>query len=720
MGSCIICGTSVDGYTCSSHEEDVLFEFTGNRPGQLTPGRYYRGTVDGYADFGVFVDVGDSVTGLLHKSELDTRLESLDWEPGDTVFVQVTGIRDNGNVDLGWSIRQEERSFRGVLIDDPEGDRKPDEGDDADGTADDGSVAQAGNANGESGGPSASDGGTETSGGDATVATNGAGGGGGAATDEAAGGGPTPDEGPATPDGRPDDAADAEADPGDDLERVTVGSLGDRVGETVRIEGRVVSIRQTSGPTVFELRDETAAVKCAAFVEAGVRAYPDVEVDDAVRLEGEVEERRGELQVETEALARLDGEDETAVFDRLEAAIDAEARPDDVELLADHEAVVAVEDRLVEAATAIRRAVMEERPVLIRHTATADGYVAGAAVERAILPLVASEHAREDAKYHYVERKPLDDPVYDMDAATDDATEMLDAKERHDEQLPLVVLVDAGSTRESVDGYRLLDLYGAERLVVDANHPDEDVVEDVSTVVNPGLTGADAGDATTTALAANLAALVEESVREAVAHLPAVSYWEDAPEAYVDLAADAGVDAATARTLREAVAMEAYYQSYSDKRQLVADVLFAPDRDLAGHVSEQFRVKLDDELETARENLSTDEARGIEFAVLDTDAYTHRFDFPPTGLLLDALHREGRDDTDATLVTIGLGEDELRLRATEHVDVRAVGEAVRERVPDAGVRVVGGRDGSLEFLSGERAAVLDAAVAAVAEELSAS
>ncbi|MFB6311055.1 MAG: S1 RNA-binding domain-containing protein, partial [Salinirussus sp.] len=119
MGSCIICGTSVDGRICDLHEEDVVFEFRGDRPSQLTPGRYYRGTVDGYADFGVFIDIGDSVTGLLHRSELDRRLESLDWEPGDVVFVQVQDVRDNGNVDLGWSIRQGESEFRGTLIDDP-------------------------------------------------------------------------------------------------------------------------------------------------------------------------------------------------------------------------------------------------------------------------------------------------------------------------------------------------------------------------------------------------------------------------------------------------------------------------------------------------------------------------------------------------------------------------------------------------------------------------
>jgi len=96
-----------------------MFEFRGEHPNQLTNNRYYRGSVDGFAEFGVFVDIGDSVTGLLHRSELDQRLDSLDWDPGDEVFVKVKNVRDNGNIDLGWSIRQEDREFRGVLVDDP-------------------------------------------------------------------------------------------------------------------------------------------------------------------------------------------------------------------------------------------------------------------------------------------------------------------------------------------------------------------------------------------------------------------------------------------------------------------------------------------------------------------------------------------------------------------------------------------------------------------------
>ena len=111
MANCIICGTSADGPICEVHQEDVAFEFESDHPSQLTPKRFYRGRVDGYADFGVFVDIGD-VTGLLHRSKLDRRLESLDWGVGDDVFVQVNDIRDNGDIDLGWSIRQEEAAFR--------------------------------------------------------------------------------------------------------------------------------------------------------------------------------------------------------------------------------------------------------------------------------------------------------------------------------------------------------------------------------------------------------------------------------------------------------------------------------------------------------------------------------------------------------------------------------------------------------------------------------
>jgi RecJ-like exonuclease len=729
-----------------THEEDVWFEFRGDRPDQLEPGRYYKGTVDGFADFGVFVDLSPGVTGLLHRSELDRRLESLDWEAGDTVFVQVKNIRDNGNVDLAWSKRQRGSEFRGARIhapgseedgdpirDDSEADRPvrqtpmgrsgrrsatdgPQRSSDAE---DDSATGQSANADAAE--TPSRDGGSQSPAADSTRDATDRDEPGIEASadaeperdaDAAAGSEQSEAVSASERTGSESESASAAADL-EDRERVPISELGDRVGDVVRIEGRVVGVRQTGGPTVFELRDESGVVDCAAFVEPGVRAYPEVEVDDAVRLEGEVELRRNELQVETEALRRLEDEEARAVEDRLAQALTDRARPDEVTPLVPHEPVEAVGDRLRDAAEAIRRAILESRPIVVRHTATADGYVAGAALERAVLPFIREEYARSDAEYHYFVRRPLEEAVYGMDAATNDVTQMLQNQDRHDEKLPLVVLIGVGSTNESRDGLGLLGVYGASRVVVDTGMADEEIEEDTEVLVNPGIEGVASADLSTGALGANLAAAVNEDVREDLRHLPAVSYWEGTPQAYVDLAAEAGYDESQTRHLREAVALEAYYQSYEDKRELITDILFDDSGGLAEHIAEQFTLKMNDEVETAEANVERRTVEGTDVVLLDADSYTHRFDFPPTTLLVDELHRRNR--TDGPVVTVGVKTDELFVRTTEDLDVREIAERAREAVPEGGIAVAGVREGRIEFLSGARDRVVDAVVDAAAE-----
>ena len=706
MPNCIICGTSSDGPICDVHQEDVVFEFRGDQPSQLTPGRFYRGTVDGYADFGVFINIGN-VTGLLHRSKLDRRLESLDWDVGDDVFVQVNNIRDNGDIDLGWSIRQSDREFRGVLVDTPEGDYLADEYDEnGEAEADESSETTAESESGRE---------PETATEEATEADTTEEEAAEVKADEQTGGNPSDEEladiaGEAEPDAEEsseETGADtgAETEPEGDIDRVPVETLREHVGDVVRLEGEVVSARQTSGPTVFELRDETGVVDCAAFVEAGVRAYPDIEADDYVRLDGEVRLRRDEIQVETESLVELEADAKATVEQRMDDALDDQASAESVESLADDEAIEAITDDITDAATVIRRAVLESRPVVVRHDATTDGYVAGAAVERAILPLVEEQHASADAVYHYFDRRPLEDGVYDMNDATKDVTRMLGDRERHDEKLPLFVFAAAGSTAASTDGLELLDIYGAPRVVLDGRPADSEVVDEIDSLVT-------VAERTATTVAANVAAAANGDVRDDLTHLPAISYWDDTPEAYVELAAEAGVDDETAKQLREAIALEAFYQSYEDKRELIVDLLFEKRTGLAEQVSEQFGQKLEAELETATANLDERSVDGATVAVLDTDAYTHTYDFPPTRLLLDELDR--RLDVDAV---VGVATDELHIRTDATLDLEAIVASLQLEAPEAGVAAPGARQPKLEFLAGERDAVLDELVDILAEQV---
>jgi RecJ-like exonuclease len=686
MGSCIICGSSTDGRVCELHEEDVVFEFRGNQPDQLSPRRYYRGTVDGYAEFGIFVDIGDSVTGLLHKSELDQRLDSIDLEPGDTVYVQVQNVRDNGNVDLGWSIRQDRSHFRGALVDDP--------------TADEELLLEEDDEPAESSPkPTADD-----------VSK----------TERSSSSEPDPDESDEEPAATPEEQAQSESTEDTstpEFESVTIDRLEEYVGKRVRLEGEIETARQTSGPTVFELRDETGSVECAAFEEAGVRAYPEVGEGDVVRIEGEVERRRNELQVETEALVLLEDDEREEVTERMQEAMVQRARPGEFEPLTDDPAVEAIEEPIRDAATAIRRAVIEGRPVVVRHAATADGYVASAAIERATLPLVREEHGTAESEYHYFDRRPLDGSVYDMDDATKDVTTMLQNRDRHGETLPLFVFVAAGGTAESIDGFDLLDTYDARRVVIDERAIETGVADAIDVLVSPTLEGE--FETTATVLGANVAAQVNADVRGDLRHLPAISFWEDTPEQYAELASETGYEPADTTNLREAVALKAFYQSYEDKRELISDLLFADEADdpvgLAGHVAEQYRTRMDSEIETAEANLEEYDAGGETILVLDTQAYTHKYEFPPAPLLLEELYRRHREDG---VALVGLGEDEAYIRSDTDIDVRSVAEAAREHTPGAALDVRGAREGRVEFLVGERDNAREALLEALGAELS--
>jgi RecJ-like exonuclease len=638
-----------------THEEDLWFEFQGSSPDELTPGRFYRGTVDGFAEFGVFVDIAPRVTGLLHRSEIPQRLESLEWAPGDTVFVQVKGIRDNGNIDLAWSIRQRPEEFRGAEIDDPSGESS---GTPAD--AEDTSTAPVKH---------------------------------------------TPDP-TAPPSAEEPSRAVPQAEP------ATLDELTEKVGERVELAAIVDAIRQTGGPTIFELTDHTGTVDVAAFEQAGVRAYPAVEVGDVIEVIGEVEQRRGDLQVETEELEILGPDAAMAVRESMEAARGAAAEPDEETLLGDVSDLAPLRGGFIAVATAIRRAVIDERPVVIRHRADAPGTMGAAAIERAVGTMISERADRADAVHHRLTRRPLDDPAYDMDAATRDVTRLLEDAARHDEPTPLVVLVGISAPAVAAPGVELLTIYDVETVAVEATPIDAAVREHLSELVAPSRDEVPIA-LTDGIMGATLAAMIEPAVTDAVAHLPAASAPTDAAPVYRELASAQGYDEPHLVAVHQAISMEAFFQAYQGKPQLIGDLLFEdPTGDLVAHIAGQYEEKLETELRTAAANVTEQTVEGRAVRLLDAETYAHRFEFPPRALLAESLHAEFAATEE--VVTVVYGTDDLYLHDARGVDLDAVTSAVEAAVPTAQLQLVDRRTHHFSFLHGARDAVIDAVVAATA------
>ncbi len=641
MSECIICGTEVEGADiCSIHEEDVLFTFTGSDPHDLVEGRYYEGTVDGLADFGVFVDLGNGVTGLLHRNELDQRLESLDWTEGKTVCVQVKGIDESGEVDLASSIRQSSAEFRGTL-------------------------------------------------------------------EHGADAGPAPDP----------ESVHSESDSSsllsgrmmdEDLDRTKIRSIEQFFGRDVVLEGVVTDIRQTAGPTVFTLTDESGSVECAAFAGAGVRAYPDLEDEDPVRLRGTVEHRFDDFQIEVEALERLEGLEAEDVVQRVATGESIPESIDELPLLYADPANEAIETELREAAATMRKAVEADRTIRLRHPVTVDGYVAAAALERGIEATAVEDGEFERGRVH---RRPLEDPVYDLAAAIEDIEDLVaDPTDPN----AMVVLVSMGSDTPATEAFDLLDAYGVEYYVIDTTNPKPSTLDRVDPLVNPWCGEGTYPIPTTTSLAVNVAGLLAESNRDDFVHLPAVCEPEDRPATADRLMADSSYDDTDVGRMNEAIAIEAYYQPWEDKRALIRNLLFERPPGSIQPISDQYREKLDRAVETARHNARVSEVDGTTFLALDTASFGNRFEFPPDRVLLREL-LAAEHDGDA--IGVAIGENALTVVGADSIDLRSLADALDTRLPEAGIDLQGDQSGQIRFLQGCRdelpAATVDAIAATV-------
>ena len=191
-------------------------------------------------------------------------------------------------------------------------------------------------------------------------------------------------------------------------------------GKTVAIEGEIAQIKQTSGPTIFTIVDETGTQNAAAFIEAGVRAYPEAELGDIVKVIGEVMMRNNQLQIEVDMLTILSEDEAAAVRARIEKALDLRSEPEDIPLLVKSEVMEQLRPEMKKVAKIIRKAVFTSQPIILRHHADADGICSAVAIEQAVVALIRESGGDFDADYFLFKRAPSKAPFYEIEDITRD------------------------------------------------------------------------------------------------------------------------------------------------------------------------------------------------------------------------------------------------------------------------------------------------------------
>ena len=488
------------------------------------------------------------------------------------------------------------------------------------------------------------------------------------------------------------------------------------VGKQILIKGEVIQVKQTGGPTIFTIADDSGLVFCAAFERAGVRAYADIDSEMMVRVIGEASLRNNQVQVEIKSMKRLWGGEASRVKELIEQAIDRRAEPSDIEFLVKSEIMTRLLPAMKQVAKEIRRAVLKSQPIVVRHHADADGITAAVAIEMAILPLI-TEVGGPDAEYHNYRRAPSKAPFYELEDVTKDLTYALEDQTRHGQKMPLIVLMDNGSTEEDVPAMRQAQVYGLEMLVVDHHHPHKIVDQFLIAHVNPAHQGGDFG-LTTGMLATEIARMIYPSVESKIKHFPAVSAVGDrseAPEAaaYIKLVEDK-YSREDLKKVALALDYEAFWQRFNDGRGLINDILCLGRLDrhqrIVELLCEQANAAIDEQLRASMGNVkSTRLPNGIVMNVLDVENFAHKFTFPPPGKTSGEVHdRLCKKFAGKPVVTIGYGPDfaVLRSKAVKMNIPRMVKELMEE-IPNGGVS--GGGHlvvGSIKFVGGMRKDVL--------------
>jgi RecJ-like exonuclease len=585
-------------------------------------GARYHAVVNGVVDYGIFVDISDNVSGLVHESNLDRS-----YEVGDRLIVELTEIKDNG--DIAFDAADPE-DYRTLTVE-----HEPD----------------------------------------------------------------------ITP----------------------VTSLS--VGESATIEGHVTQIKQTGGPTIFHVGDETGIVACAAFEEAGVRAFPEIRVDDVVQVNGLVEEREGAHQLEVDSMRALSGEREAAAKQRLDESLGERAAPHAVEPLVEWPAFESLRGDLEEVARLLRRTVLEGRPIRVRHHADGDGMCAAVPLQLALENFIAEVHEDSDAPRHLFKRLPSKAPFYEMEDVTRDLNFALEGRARHGQKLPFLLMLDNGSTEEDVPAYRNLAHYDIPIAVVDHHHPDPDAVDSLLDAhVNPYLHGEDYR-ITTGMMCVELARMIDPGIGDDLRHVPAVAGLADRSKAevmdeFVELAETAGYSRDDLLDIGEALDYAAHWLRYNDGRQFVNDVLNvgcedeSRHRELVEFLSARAQRDVERQLDAVESHVDHERlANDAHLYTVDLDEFAHRFTYPAPGKTTGKVHDRKVRETGEPVITVGYGPDFAVLRSDGvRLDIPKMVAELNEEVTGGGVS--GGGHlvvGSIKFVRGMREAVLDSLVEKMAD-----
>ena len=508
-------------------------------------------------------------------------------------------------------------------------------------------------------------------------------------------------------------------------ERVEERKIEDISGskETISITAHVNKIVQTGGPTVFVVSDGTGNLSIKGFIKPGVRAYPEIVEGLIIRAIVEIGEFQGEMEGEIKSMHILDEANKKHFLEGMKEIEKKRAEVVSPNFLVESNILSKLKKNFIEAATQIRLAVIQDRPIIVRHHNDTDGYSSGFALERAILPLIEKQHSSEKAGWEFFTRAPCAAPFYEIDDSIRDMALSLRNVAKHSNKMPLIIIADNGSSQEDLMGIKHGKVHGADFIVVDHHFFDKDVItSEVLVHINPFLVGEDGAKFSAGMLCAELARFINPDVKN-IEQIPAMAGFADRidigdPELmnkYMKVAQSQGY---TKELLSDISLVIDYVSSkvrFMEVREYI-EVLFGEPRDKQKHLvalMAPYIRELDKKgFKIGKSNAKVEKIGNVNLQVLYFEEFFPGFGFfPKPGRIVGLVHDSLKEDGGITnLVTVGVMATAVTIRATDEANfsVHDLIHFIDKKIPEAFAEGGGHKNaGSINFLPNKQKQIFE-------------
>jgi RecJ-like exonuclease len=508
-------------------------------------------------------------------------------------------------------------------------------------------------------------------------------------------------------------------------ERATEKKIEDISGikESVTVVAQINKVVQTGGPTVFVVSDGTGNLSLKGFIKPGVRVYPEIVEGMIVRAIVEIGEFQGEIEGEIKSIKVLDEVNKKHFLEGMQEIEKERAKVVVPNFLVESNILSKLKNSFIEAATQIRLAVIQDRPIIVRHHNDTDGYSSGFALERAILPLIEKQHNSEKAAWEFFTRAPCAAPFYEIDDSIRDMALSLRNVAKHSNKMPLIIIADNGSSQEDLMGIKQGKVHGADFIVVDHHFFDKDVISsEVLVHINPFLVGEDGAKFSAGMLSAELARFINPEVKN-IKQIPALAGFADRidianPELMNKYLKIAQTEGYTKELLADISLVIDYVSSkvrFMEVREYI-EVLFGEPRNKQKHLVElmaPYIKELDKKgFKIGKSNAKVEKIGNVNLQVLYFEEFFPGFGFfPKPGRIVGLVHDSLQEEKGVTnLVTVGVMATALTMRATDgaNFSVHDLIHFLDKKIPEAFVEGGGHKNaGSINFLPNKQKQVFE-------------